>query len=718
MRTRPHLRAFVLAGSISLTLMFSSRAIAQDFTGRAILSYQLFSDDAIDSNAFLQTYDADFHRDLSDNMRLRLSFRAQGNNRRTEFPLFEQKTNYWRLQPSGEFDYLLPRLQVIGRYDLYETTSKIAELDWRQRNQRITESLFWFPDSLPSFSLQGLQLTNEQPSANVDEVENLAYETINYTWRGLTVGQAANYDKFEMRQSGFSRTAKNIQGLLKFSGALPDGRLVADVNAVAGRTRLEESAGGQDVSAPTRVAIASAQYSHDETPLDSRDVHPAAAPALIDGDFKQSAQISVGPDGESFQNIAVNPGRFIGLDTFRVYVRDAAGNPVQFGGLVRWDVFVSGEGLDWMPVSGETTTTFLTGTSAYEVTFPRASSRYFKLVSFGTNSITTLVTEVEAAFHVAFTPRVTRETDIKFISAAASLSSRLTNWLMLSYYGNFNDYKVNPGGTQEYATTDNDQLVSALFTPLDRLQLTLRYQRRRVGNADFDQSQDGAWAILQYDLNPNLSTSVEASRTKDTGSLDVTTDTLRIHEYARFLPSLDLSVDMGVSKFDFARENAQSKQLFLNAVSYAQLTSGIRLALSGNFTKLTNPENVFGLREGVNQNYYAEIYYRPGPQLYLSARYGFARTENESAKTRRFRVEWYPFAGGTVGIGTIFDQDVDTNGGFRKFRRLQILPTWIVNPNVALNLNYNVLRFESGGFAGAPPPATAKQFFMTLTVTR
>lgn len=682
------------------------------------MSYQVLSDDAIDSHAFLQTYHAIFRRDVSDTMRLRLSFRAQGTDRHTEFELFKQKTNYWKLQPSGELDYFLPRLQFVASYDLYDTISKIDQIDWTQRYQRITETFNWFPDLLPSLSLQGQQLSNKENSSDVDENDNLVYQTLNYNWRGLSVGESATYEKFDMHQSGFTRTAENIQGLLRYEGALPNNRLAANVNAVFGRSRIEESTGGRDVSAPTRVAVASAQYYHDETPLDARDAKPVAAAALIDGDFKQSAQISVGPDGESFQNIALTMSRFIALDTFRIYVRDSAGNPVQFGGLVRWDVYVSGEGLDWMPVTGDATTTFLTGLSAYEVSFTRSSARYFKLVSFGTNTIQTLVTEVEALFHVEFTAQTQRTTNIRFVSAAASLSSQLTKWLTLAYYGNFNDYHVDPGGIQAYATSDNDQLVSALFTPLDRLQLTLRYERRRLNNVDADQSQDGAWAILEYDFNPNLTTMFEASRTKDRGPLDADNTTFRVHNYARFLPSLDLSLDMGVSKYDFTNEQGTSKQLFLNAVSYAQLTHSIRLALSGNFTKNTNPGNLFGPIDGLVQNYYAEINYRPGPELYLSARYGYALTRDEASTTKRFKLEWYPFVGGTVGIGTIFDQDIDTNGGFRRFRRLQILPTWLINPNVVLNLNYNVLHFESGGYAAAPPAATSKQFLMTLTVTR
>jgi hypothetical protein len=82
-------------------------------------------------------------------------------------------------------------------------------------------------------------------------------------------------------------------------------------------------------------------------------------------------------------------------------------------------------------------------------------------------------------------------------------------------------------------------------------------------------------------------------------------------------------------------------------------------------------------------------------------------------------VEWYPFAGGTIGIGTIYDEDVDIDGGMRKFRRLQILPQWAINPNVSLNINYNLLNLGGTGPDGRPlPSSSSRQFFVTLTVTR
>jgi hypothetical protein len=211
---------------------------------------------------------------------------------------------------------------------------------------------------------------------------------------------------------------------------------------------------------------------------------------------------------------------------------------------------------------------------------------------------------------------------------------------------------------------------------------------------------------------------VEASRTKETFVRQITTDTLRIHNYARFFPSLDLSLDMGVARSDYALEGTSTKQTFLNAVSYAKITKNIQLTLSANLQNRTSEGLVIGPREAKSQSYYGEVYYRPGSQLYLSARYGYTTGEFLSATTKRFRVEWYPFAGGTVGIGTIYDEDVDTSVGFRRFRRIQILPQWAINPNVSLNLNYNVLQYQAGGDAGSLPTQTARQFFLTLTVTR
>ncbi len=712
--------ARVLLAVIALSLLVASHARSQELYGRAIESFQLFSLDGADYRTFLQLYDAKFDREVSETLRFHLFFRAQGSNSSYQLPLYTQKTSFWRLQPSGEIDYVLPYLQAIGTYDLYDTTSRLQDVKFEQLFQRITENVMWAPERAPSLTVQAQQVDNREPSVGIDQTENSLYQALNYRWKGLSLGEAVYLDDFRLNQPDFTRKTADVQGLFNYQGATADGRYSALVNGLVGWSRIQESAGAQGARAPQIVAIASASYAHDETPADARDARPVANPVLIDNNLSRSSGIALGPNGSSFQNIALDMGRFVELDTIRVYVRDESGNPIQFGGLVSWDVYTSGEGLDWLPViGGDITVTFIASLSAYEIAFPKTTSRYFKIVSFGTNTIGTSVTELQAFFHVTLGASQDRETRLRFVSASAQLSGTPVNWLNLSYYGIFNDYNVAAGGAPEYATLDNDQYISALFGPSSPLNLTVRYERRRAQSVDFEERFEGAWAIAQYAYNANLITSVEAARTTDTNSLEITSDILRFHEYARFFPSLDLTVDLGTSSSSFPRQGTSTKTRFLNAYSNAQLTEALHLTLSANLQTLRNQGALLPATTLKYLSYYGELYFRPGPQLYVTARFGRVTGQELSTTARRFRVEWYPFAGGTIGIGTIYDEDVDIDGGMRKFRRLQLLPQWMINPNVSLSINYNLLNLGGTGPNGRPlPSSSSRQFFATLTVTR
>src|SRR5262245_40888495 len=122
----------------------------EDLTGRAIVSYQLFGNENLDSRGLHQIYDVRFDRSVSEPLRLRLSFRGEGNNGRTEMGMFTTNSTFWQLQPSGELNYFLPKLQVRGTYDLYDTRSQFNEVEGRQRFERSTASLNWFPDDFPA----------------------------------------------------------------------------------------------------------------------------------------------------------------------------------------------------------------------------------------------------------------------------------------------------------------------------------------------------------------------------------------------------------------------------------------------------------------------------------------------------------------------------------------------------------------------------------------
>ncbi len=710
--------------AVLLVIIVAVPAAAQQevFTGRALLSYQFFGTDSGSADGFHQIYDVGYQRLITDPLHIQLFFRGEGDNTSQSFGLTQaQKSSFWRLQPFAEVDYILPQIQFVGRYDASTLNTHFAEAEAsrQQRTQRGMETLTWAPDALPSLLLHGEQFSNTDEQAGIDQTQSLASETVGYAWRGLNVGEFADYRTFNDNNTGFKRDAVDVQLFGQLNGTFLGGRGTVSAQAVAGVSKLQEtSVASTDTSVPTQVAIVSTAFVHDETPRDSRDAPPAPAPALLDRDFKASAGIPLGLGAPSFQTVVFDLGRFTNVDTARVYVRDTAGNPVQFGGLLRFDVYTSTNRLDWVPIPDDGTR-FILSVSAYEVSFTKTSLRYFKIVSFGTNSIDTFATETEAYFHTEFGANETRDTDIRFLTANLNLSGQVAPWMTLSYNGIFNDYRTVQPDRPDYSSIDNDQQFSADFFPSRSLDLTLRYELRNV-NPQGGQSDafSGYWAILQYTPLPTVSTTVEANRTHELTNLDVTADTLRLSQYLRFLDSLDLRFDGGVQRSSSSTERLEAKVKFLDATTYINLTRSIQLSVAANLQQTDfsgSGADALGLERQTLPRYYAEINYRPSTKLLLSARYGYSNAGALSGSIRAWRVEWYPFAGGTIGIGTIYDEDVDANHFSRRFRRIQILPTWQINRYATLTVNYNFLQLQNGATDAAPATTTnARQFFATL----
>ena len=343
------------------------------------------------------------------------------------------------------------------------------------------------------------------------------------------------------------------------------------------------------------------------------------------------------------------------------------------------------------------------------------------IVSFGTNSVDTLVTEIQAFYHTNFAPGETDRTDIRSLSATVQLTGKVTNWLTLSYYGLANDSHTSPTGKADYGALDHDQLVTLEAKPTDKLTATLRYeyQRAEVGTT-FSQSLSGYWATFLYALTPRTNTTLEASHITQKDDLDITTDTLRLHQYAKLYGSLDFYVDAGVARQNYNTIDARAVQTFLTGYTYAQLTRSIRLTLSANYQATTFEGSgalaQFGTLKTSVGNYYGELYYRPSSKLLLSGRFGWVTGTQLSGATQTYRFEWYPFAGGTIGLGTIYDDNIQTNGFDHRFRRIQLLPHWQINPHAMLDLNYSYLTMRSST-PGQSVGTTTRQFYATLTLT-
>jgi hypothetical protein len=478
------------------------------------------------------------------------------------------------------------------------------------------------------------------------------------------------------------------------------------------------------VSVPVRVLIGRALYARDDTPLDGRDSPLADAPALADGDFQKPAGVPLGPDGTSYQNLAVDMGRLVSLDMFRVYVRDAGGAPVRSPGFVRFDAYRSDDGLTWIPLPGGARSSFDAALSAYVVDFASTGARFLKVVSFGTNVLDTQVTEIEVFQRQTFGAGEVKRTDIRLVSGSATASGKPVEWLTLGYYGLLNANSQTSTTRPEVSTNDSDQIATVQIDPLKTASLTARYERRVSSQTDgFSQSLDAVSAIAHYFPLRTLDATVEFQRSdQDLAGRTSTSNALRAHLYLRLLRSLDFSLDGGVAREVQSSDDHPASRANVTAVTYAQLTDALKVTANVSYQKTTydggTPDgagNGLLLPESKDVRYWAEAYYRTGPQLALTARLGYASSDVFSGLTQGYRVDWRPFGQGAVSIGTIYEEDLDSVSD-RRFRRIQILPRWILNRSATLDLNYTIVN-SYVGLAGGERGLTLKSRNLWATFT-
>jgi hypothetical protein len=715
---RPLQIACLLAGTAAPNALAPSAA-AGDLTGRAILSYQTFDSGLFASDGFHQTYDLRFERAITDPFRVRLSLRAERDSGGSDFGFGSQPRSFHQLQPGGELLYSLPKLQLQANYDLIRLDSASGGLGTSDRRlERKTGRLSWRPDALPALTLQSEERGTSDVLAGLDRTERLQQATLDYAWKGLTVAATRRGNDIDDPGSGFVRRSRENQGLLNYDGSYFGGRLSASASGLVSSTRLDDTSQGRAATVPTPVPIVRASYVNDDSPLDSRDRAPVDVPALVDGDRERPTGISLGPAGASFQNLVVDLGRPGAPDLFRIHVRDPQGGLVRAGGPVSWDVYVSRDGVDWSLRPGARVA-FLAALGAYEVRIDPVSSRFFKLVSFGTNTFETEVTEVEAFFETVLGPSEMRRTDMLLGSGSATVSVKPVERVTLGYYGIFNGLRQTSPDRPELTTQGFEHQVSGQLDATRTLSLIVRFQDRSlVQSGGLDDTFDSWTGIVHLSALRAADQTLEVLRSRENNlGRRIDTDGITLRTSTWLYPTLRITLDVGRQRQDFVDEGFNVDRTFLNGVGEAQITGRLRLMVTATIQHSNYQQGVeqllpdlIGLPPARDERWTAELFYRAGSQLAAAVRLGKARSDGFTATLQRYHLDWYPFRGGAVALSGIYDQDVDSIGR-RTARRLTLTPAWVVNRHLILNVNYTVLTVS--GLGGTK----TRTFLATATVS-
>ncbi len=706
------LRCALVLGSL-----LAAAAQAQDLSVRAIESYQNFDNGLFATAGLRQTYDLRLERALTDPVTFRLSLRLEdfrSANDLADLPASARHSHGLLLQPGGEFLYSLQAIQAQFNYDLLRQSNESGSVQDTRRIERQTGRFAWRPDGFPTISFDGTRHHARDDASKLNTTDTLGQMSVGYDWRHLRVAAVERATQYNDGHYDFARRTHDQQGLISYNQAFFDGKLtaVADVNGTKSRFQERATAGGP-VLIPAPVTIARADSGIDDTPLDDRDRPLLPNPALVDNNFNVSAGIAIGPEGQSYWNIAFDLGRFTQIDEIRVHVRDAANNAVRRGGGVRWDLYRSEDGILWTPMPSQAL--FDLAQSLYTISFKQVTVRWLKIISFGVESDPTFVTETTAAFHTLLAANEVRTTDMQLLSSTASVGTRPLRWLWLAYNGLYNNSQQRPSNRPAFSSRDTDHTATVEIAPSRSFTLTTRIDKRTLEQTSAPlqtlQSITGVARYLpirQFDVSVEATNQNEVSQGK---TIDMSTTML--HLSARILPSLDLRGTIGRQRQDFVTDDRMADGHFANGSLTAQLTRTLRLMIDGGISRTTysgTGDVVQGLPPARDDRASAEFYWRGGQPLALGVRIGHVSTDQLSTTTQRYRVEWYPFGGGTVSIGMTYDEDVDPYAN-RTSKRMMVAPRWVMNRHAILDFNYTFID-TSGLFA-----TRTRSFYTTLTLT-
>jgi len=676
-------------------------ARAEEWTGRADLTYSDESANVTSSRFLRQRYELVFRHPISEALIYDLSVRYQEDHGRTVFEGGSERLLMRGLEGRGDLAWNREAYGLTTRYEL-DYSGDFRVLDLGSAGHRLQHAYVsgYYKLAAPltvATSFDRVQSASPGGSMTDDRADL----SVLYDGSGFRIVQG----------NRIQRTGDHTVDRLSYGPRLDasfqrqvgkDAAFALQYGADYLRTDVRSLLGLPAVVA-FEVTPVAALYVHDDLPLDTSGTPMQPDPALIDRNFVGSAGIAIGPTGSSFQNVGLDMGRVVDVDAFRVTVRSPTGNVLPFGGPVSWTAYWSNDGLRWTPAGGDATL-FDDTLSVYQVEFSATRARFFKVVNFGTNTLDTSVTEVQAFHHQVVQPTQRLTSDTLLQSVGASAAAKPWEKLTLSYTGLFNATGASSEGSGRLWSRDSTHSVGASIGPFGPFSLQLGHNRwdSWVPATPIQSSASTAAAVLWRPL-PQLDAGLSlANGEARTSGLAATTNSVglrggvRLYDTVRFATSADYSRQVlagsdGTTTFVTASALAGVKpRTELDVTFSTQLQRAV-----STFGDVSAVQGVPLLQVVQYERYQLEARFRPAPQLDVDVRGGYSKAQAGGGVLQQYRVLWNPLRGGAVQAGLDYEEDIDPLSG-RSFRRVNGMSRWNLNRQMSLQLSYNRTRGSGG----------------------
>jgi len=700
--------ALALALGLTLpALLLPAPAPAGDLSARADLALARDETTVSESEYFRQVYFLDYRRQVSQPIAYRLSLRYQDDRGDTQAGGERFRLRSRVLAPTAGFDWRLDdfAFSLTWRRNDEATYDRLLGRDVSRVVERLSLATWFRAFEGGEVDLLADRLSYASAAVSTED-ERFG---VNFRY-GLDRFRVANENRLQYfldRRTGLARTSMGPRLMLAYArGFGATGAVSSQYTVDYFRSEQELKAGEATVVATEVQPVAAGLWLVDDLPLDTPPL--TQVPALVDRAFEVGAGLSLGPADPVFQNIGLDVGRVVPLDELRLHVRGATGAPVPPVADLGWRVYSSLDGLRWSQVDGATSA-FSADLSAWQVTFPPVTARYFKLVSFGRYAVEVVVTELQGFLHETFQPNAPRVSSSVRQSLTLSVTGRPLAWLSLAATGQANaDALSSSLGGRPRWTTDATGQVSAVCGPFGPWLLEAT-QGVTMARQPLGISQDSlvTSAAVRYQPLERLGAALEARRAQDhltssvlvggVTSVQTVTHGVTLSSQAVFLEALRGSAQLGANRQDIDG-GGSTTYLSGSGQLMAGLLRELDLSLEANLQRTlsrqgdTSAQAAFPiLRVLTYQRYTAEARYHPSVQLSLSARLGWSESDTRGGLVQSYRTAWQPFPDGAVQLYFDYSEDVDPLSD-RTLRRFSAAPRWAVNRSAFLELSYNLVR--------------------------
>ncbi len=709
-----------------LVALVAARASAADLSGRADLSYADTESTQSASEYLRQVYLLEYRRQMSQPTSYRLALRYQDDRGTSLLPEGPSRLRSRILEPSGTIDHRLDGFGMSAQYrrnheDSFERGTAVSRTIARYGAKTFVRP---FEDAEVNLGLDRLAFDATQVDTRDDRL-SLGFR---YSGEELRFSNENRLQFFEDARAKLSRLSMGPRITTSYIRNASDAYSLS-ATYVIDYFRTEQRTGADTVL--SELQPVAGLYANDDLPFDT-DPMPST-PGLIDRVFDVSAGISLGPSAASFENIAIDMGRFATVEELRIHVRGSDGAPVPFGGPILWTIYASADGVRWAAIPGAIkrfdpsmsawTFTQLCTDNASTETCPagRPTARFFKAVNFGVNTIETFVTEVQAFEGETIRPNELRVSSVLRQGLVIVAGARPWPRLSLAYSASGNADAMSAYGSGRRWSSDVSSNLEARLGPFRGFVFggaqSVRYARQALGGT---QGSNGLAASVTYIPIERFETQIDARRTDDrvetpSAVTRATTSRVSLASRMEIYPSVRLNASGGLSVQDIVG-GAVSQYATAEGALSMDLHRDLRFGLGASVQRRvekrgeTSQQLPLGIVQFATYAVYtAEGEYRASAQLRLLARLGYAIGESEKGLVQTYRAAWSPFPEGAVQLALDYVEDIDPLTG-RALRRIAASPYWAVNRHTVLQLSYNKVRGRSG------EPVRQENLYLTLSV--